>query len=181
MKLLILSDKALVKTKSGNDFAQYTEDQVLIEGVDKAIADYASNGWTIAIASNRIDVASGHKTLRQAIAEMRYCLSLANKDHTLIGYGLFCPDSGNDCWIVDQTSGKGQSLEEFDCFKILKGTFQKPNGGMLNFWNCQYKFCSKRLMIGVDDTDFGAAIQAKFGYMHSSMWLASYTAKSTQA
>lgn len=173
MKLLVLDkDGTLTRTKSGHTFVQHPEDQVLIDVVTDAIAAYAADGWTMSIASNQGGVAAGFKSLDDAIAEMRYCLNLVNENYTMIGYGLFCPDSvGNDCWIVDQTRGKGQSLEEYDCFKKLKGTFRKPNSGMLDFWSDKYKFCDKKLMIGDRDEDRGAATRAGFEFMHVSDWL----------
>jgi histidinol phosphatase-like enzyme len=54
MKLLVLDkDGTLTRTKSGHIFVQHPEDQVLIDGVADAIAAYAADGWTMAIASNQ--------------------------------------------------------------------------------------------------------------------------------
>lgn len=53
-KLLILDkDGTLVKPKSGKTFVQHPEDQELLHGVKEAIARYAADGWTMAIASNQ--------------------------------------------------------------------------------------------------------------------------------
>ena len=168
MKLLVLDkDGTLTRTKSGHTFIQHPEDQVLIDGVAEAIAAYAADGWTIAIASNQGGVAAGFKTLEQAITEMRYAMELAGIDTA-----YFCPDSGDTLQIVEKhCDGIGWGK--------LFSPFRKPSAGMLQVAESRLSSCcdlhedliTKRLMIGDRDEDFGAAVNAGFGYMHVSAWL----------
>ncbi|WP_197278786.1 HAD hydrolase-like protein [Pseudanabaena sp. 'Roaring Creek'] len=46
-------DNTLVLPKSGETFVQAPDDQVLIDGVSKALRQYVDNGWSISIASNQ--------------------------------------------------------------------------------------------------------------------------------
>jgi D-glycero-D-manno-heptose 1,7-bisphosphate phosphatase len=184
MKLLVLDkDGTLTRTKSGHTFVQHPEDQVLIDGVAEAIAAYTADGWTMAIASNQGGVAAGHKTLEQAIAEMQYAIKL-----TGICIGMFCPDDGQSAYLVDFLS----SCKYSDAYPKYIGTFRKPQGGMLNALRYsrnaslqdivrtskglellpasegdRYRY----LMVSDRDEDFGAAVNAGFGYMHVSTWL----------
>lgn len=120
MKLLVLGkDGTLTRTKSGHTFVQHPEDQVLIDGVADAIAAYAADGWTMAIASNQGGVAAGFKTLEQAIAEMKYAMNL-----TGINTAYFCPDDGTTLQIVEKhCDGIGWGK--------LFAPFRKPSAGML--------------------------------------------------
>ena len=125
MKLLILDkDGTLVKPKSGARFVQHPEDQELLPGVADAIARYAAEGWTMAIASNQGGVAAGYKTLDDAIAEMKFCLNLLPQ----IADSVFCPDDGKTLILCDR-------LDYLDISRHWEhlGGFRKPSPGMLKY------------------------------------------------
>ena len=165
MKLLVLDkDGTLIKTVSGHTFVQHPEDQVLIDGVAEAIAAYAADGWTMAIASNQGGVAAGHKTLEQAIIEMRYAMKLTGINIAAIAHSK-------------EENGYGEFvLITHDSFEEIthREKFRKPNAGMLNYFCHSFGIglSGKKLMVGDRDEDFGAAVNAGFGYyMHVSAWL----------
>ena len=125
MKLLILDkDGTLVKPKSGGEFVQHPEDQELLPGVAEAIACYAADGWSMAIASNQGGVAAGYKTLEASIAEMKFCLNLLPQ----IADSVFCPDDGRTLILCDR-------LDWLDISKHWEhlGGFRKPDPGMLRY------------------------------------------------
>lgn len=172
MKLLVLG-------------ANLTKNQVLIDGVAEAIAAYAANGWTMAIACN----ADGSKTREQVVAEMRYTLSLLP---VKIKEALFCLDNGETCFSItppirfeyvpnrphDSISGVIPVHNEADSHRLgLNGTYRKPNAGMLKAIEGDFIVYKKKLMIGDTEKDFGAAVRANFGYMHVSAWVHPFLGK----
>lgn len=179
MKLLVLDkDGTLVRPKSGARFVQHPEDQELLPGVAEAIAHYAAEGWTMAIASNQGGVAAGHKTLDDAIAEMRYCLRLLRNAVPDIRYqhkcpifeALFCPDfQGSYCWSV-QWGVKAMPIHECEWIpRNLHGEFRKPSPGMLNFFNLRSRW-SDSLMAGDRPEDEQAARAARVRFMWADQW-----------
>ena len=186
MKLLVLDkDGTLTRTKSGHTFVQHPEDQVLIDGVAEAIAAYAADGWTMAIASNQGGVAAGFKSLDDAIAEMEYAMKLIypflKYPQTLYFRGLLCPDDGATAWCVSAFGAQGdwkhyEVTEPLTTREPLKPVnFRKPSIGMLLEAEEYLRFsdidATKRLMIGDRDEDRGAAVNAGFEFMHVSDWL----------
>ena len=164
MKLLVLDkDGTLTRTKSGHTFVQHPKDQVLIDGVVEAIAAYTADGWTMAIASNQGGVTAGHKTLEEAIAEMQYAMELTGINIAAIAHSKEENGYGEFALITPETAKEMSHGEKF----------RKPNAGMLNFFCHHFEvgLSAKKLMIGDRDEDFGAAVNAGFGYMHVSAWL----------
>lgn len=100
MKLAIFDkDGTLTTPRSGEKFVQHPEDQVLLPGVAEKLRQLVEDGWTMAIASNQGGVEAGHKTINEAIAEMRYCLELL----PMIDCAIFAPYfEGNVAWLVRQ-------------------------------------------------------------------------------
>jgi D-glycero-D-manno-heptose 1,7-bisphosphate phosphatase len=169
-KLLILDkDGTLTRPKSGAKFVQNPEDQELISGVKEAIARYVADGWSMAIASNQggcssINPATGKpfKSIEDAIAEMRYCMSLLPD----IKESYFCPDmDGQSCWWVDLTGAREVGLS-------AKENYRKPGRGMLMLaaFNClQHE--DEILMVGDRPEDEGAAAAAGIPFLHVDRWL----------
>jgi D-glycero-D-manno-heptose 1,7-bisphosphate phosphatase len=134
MKLLLTDkDGTLIAPASGAKFVNQPWDQAPLPGASEAIAKYAADGWTIAIISNQGGVAGGHKSLESAILEMQFCLKLFPQ----IQEAYFCPDfDGLDCWRVWGDCSPSQQIcygeKSFQSWELaLKGTFRKPNAGML--------------------------------------------------
>lgn len=180
-KLLILDkDGTLVAPKSGNTFVQSPEDQQLLPGVKQAIERYQSEGWVIVVASNQGGVEAGHKTLEDAIAEMRYCMKLLRyicPDYRFtsgcpVWEALFCPDfAGEQCWSV-QWGLKAMPIHECEWIdSSLHGQFRKPNPGMILFAKSRSQY-KDVLFVGDRDEDRLAAEAAGVQFMGAEQWRA---------
>ncbi|MBD2156267.1 HAD-IIIA family hydrolase [Leptolyngbya sp. FACHB-16] len=173
IKLLILDkDGTLVRPESGAKFVQSPTDQVLLPGVKRALDRYAADGWKMAIASNQGDVAAKHKTLEQAIYEMRYCLHLTAPH---IQRGCLCPDiEGFECYEVWRFS-VFSPIDLGKEYRNYYGTFRKPKPGMLMYLISQFYRLSSDglmdvLMVGDRSQDFGAALAAGVRFMWAHEW-----------
>jgi D-glycero-D-manno-heptose 1,7-bisphosphate phosphatase len=177
MKLIILDkDGTLTAPKSGNPFVQYPEDQILLPGVLAGLRHYSSQGHKLAIASNQGGVAAGHKTLRDAIAEMRFCLTLCEE---LVDAAFFCPDY--DEFYAVGPNGVGFP-DNHCCFNIAEilgweesrsvlntGYFRKPGPGMLKF-AIKDAGATEALMIGDRPEDQQAAAAAGIDFRWADEW-----------
>lgn len=134
--MLVIFDKdgTLVKPKSGATFVQSPSDQQLLVGVAERIAELREIGAVFAIASNQGGVEAGHKTLNDAIAEMRYCMGL-----TGINESYFCPDfHGQECYRLTHNEMSMESQDP-ECLKVSDfanaptsiTSFRKPGAGMI--------------------------------------------------
>lgn len=175
MKLLILDkDGTLVRPVSGEKFVQHPHDQELIPDVAEALARYAADGWAMAIASNQGGVAAGHKTLDDAIAEMRFCLRLLvnagydSKD--MIAY--FCPDAGDVCGIVKGATDYFPYRERDHHLKV--SSYRKPSPGMIEAAIMEHKPMfsdfESVLFVGDRPEDKQAAANAGVQFMWASDW-----------
>lgn len=139
MDLLILDkDGTLVVPKSGKVFCDSPWDQKPIDGVQELLeGEYKL--WRKIIVSNQGGVEAGHKTLENAILEMRFCLELFPQ----IEEAFFCPDfSGSVCYRVwgncsedcrirygvDELLASYLDRPDF----TTKACFRKPDSGMLD-------------------------------------------------
>lgn len=172
-KLLILDkDGTLIKSRSGNEFVQSPDDQELLPGVVEAIAQYAADGWKMAIASNQGGVAAGHKTIDSAVDEMRYCLSLL---HPYVKVGCLCPDfEGIECFEVWQHA-LFTPIDRGVEYRDYYGTFRKPNPGMLMYLISQFNRLPgdgsmEVLYVGDRPEDEQAAINAGVSFMWAHEW-----------
>jgi D-glycero-D-manno-heptose 1,7-bisphosphate phosphatase len=119
-KILFLDlDGTVRRTKSGATFINDPYDQELIPGAQEAIARHED--WTIIGITDQGGVLAGFKSFDTCVNEQKYTLELL----PAISHILFCPDAGNQCWFV-KTSVVNITVEE------LKGTYRKPNSGMIN-------------------------------------------------
>jgi D-glycero-D-manno-heptose 1,7-bisphosphate phosphatase len=179
MKLAILDkDGTLTQPKSGSKFVQSPDDQELMPGVKKAIAALVADGYRLVIASNQGGIEAGHKSLDDAIAEMRYCMELLPE----IDSACFCPDfAGKECWLVNEVRAFSvlETWKKYQKFDELKNSFRKPNPGMLYlaqfhyFWHpvdgCKLDPASC-LMIGDRPEDEQAAEGAGIPFIHADVW-----------
>lgn len=171
LKLLLLDkDGTLVQPASGQKFVNEPWDQEPIPGVKDALQFAVADGWFPVIVSNQGGVAAGHKTLENAIDEMRFCLALFPE----IKEAFFCPDyEGDICWRV---WGKGEKHQiqytrlSWDVIGLDIGSqFRKPNPGMLKL-AASLHGADKALMIGDRPEDEGAARNAEIRFVWDSVW-----------
>jgi D-glycero-D-manno-heptose 1,7-bisphosphate phosphatase len=187
-KLLLLDkDGTLTAPKSGGAFPQHPKDQRLREGVEQALKEYAENDWTMAIVSNQGGVAAGHKTLEDAIAEMRYAMQLI---YPLLKYpqnlhfrGLLCPDQGDTLWAINAFSQQGEwrSYNASESLCPGKYKYRKPAPGMLLEALDYLKFSGinigdrpedRILMVGDRPEDQQAAFAAGVPFLWEHEWVA---------
>ncbi len=179
IKLLLLDkDGTLISPKAGHKFVEHPADQKLIKGVAKTIAQYAADGWTMAIVSNQggcntvnPDTGETYKTQEEAIAEMKFCMKLIPE----VSRAMFCPDmKGTQAWEILQLP---DHLGVFDCLKKRAGVqnsglFRKPNPGMLLYTihelGVEAKDC---LMVGDLESDEAAALAAGVPFLYVGKWL----------
>jgi D-glycero-D-manno-heptose 1,7-bisphosphate phosphatase len=184
MLVIFNKDRTLVESASGSKFIESPTDQRLLPGVAERIAELKRMGATLVIASNQGGVAAGHKSLADAIAEMRFCLELLPD---AIDTGFFCPTyEGNDFYAVgagiqnnhvllsigdylsSEPAAEDYSIEELIPLKN-KGFFRKPNAGMLLF---AIKDCADQeaIMIGDRPEDAQAAATAGIPFIDAAAW-----------
>lgn len=175
MRLCILDkDGTIVRPKSGQTFVQSPEDQELIPGVTDAIAKLVAEGFTLAISSNQGGVAAGHKSLDNAIREMRYCLNLLEMDIQ----ALFCPDfEGEKCFDVRQDNFEIVHVDRrrHRFVRELSGTFRKPGSGMVRYllwyWGDDGLLPPKDcLFIGDREEDAKCAAGAGIRFLNAVEW-----------
>ena len=117
-------DHTLIRPASGGVWVEDPTDQEPLIPVTTIAA--LAQEHDLYIASNQGGVAAGHKTLREAIREMEYCLDLFPS----CSGALFCPDFDGDVCIRVQKSvnRRGFCSDKLDFFK---GEYRKPNAGMI--------------------------------------------------
>ena len=165
MLVIVDKDGTLVEPASGSKFVQNPTDQRLLPGVAEHIAELAGMGATIVIASNQRGVAAGHKSLEDAIAEMRFCLKLLPE----INYALFSPDfEGEELWKVEHPSlGRGDAgICDRGSELGLYGRYRKPEPGMLNYASELYP---DAIMIG-DRPEDAQAAAAGIPFVDAEAW-----------
>ena len=168
MKLLILDkDGTLTTTASGETFVQHPEDQVLLPGVAEALQRYQDEGWKVAIASNQGGVAAGHKSLDEAVAEMRYCITLLPSK---VPFSFLCPDfQGEECWMLD--GAELIALHGVDVNLSFEKSFRKPSPGMIFAARAmQLREVLKTLFVGDRPEDQQTAANAGVQFMWAEEW-----------
>lgn len=179
-KLAVIDkDGALVTPKSREVFIKAPEDQILVPQVIDRLKYLQERGYRLAIASNQGGVASGYKTLKNALLEMRYCLELLKEHNILIDRALLCPDyEGAICYSVDiqnkqyqriDATTKSTAIECLYDIKSLSKQYRKPQNGMLKL-ACKHPD-EYRVMIGVRAEDETASHMANFdSYVNAQAW-----------
>lgn len=174
MKLAILDkDGTLVLPKSGNTFVQNPTDQILMVGAVEGCQRLIDAGYVLAIASNQGGIASGYKTLDEAISEMQYCLHLLSEFNIKIAQkAYFCPDfEGQKCYWANLNDGGDCGASSI--FFGGAGGFRKPSAGMLHLSACDVPVGEEFTdcwMIGDREEDRLAAEAAGFSFLDADEW-----------
>ncbi len=189
-KLLVIDkDGTLVKTCSGQTFVQSPSDQQLIPGVERRLMQFKDDGWDIAIASNQGGVEAGHKTIAQAVEEMRFCIQLLPPG--LIAEAFFCPDlTGMRCfWMPGSTNGGAEEVFHHSRYDVIvagdrlmfiypiQGTYRKradgqPGHGMISL--ARRHDPDTVLFVGDREEDRHAAHDAGVEFRSAADWLAGF-------
>lgn len=164
--LLLDKDGTLVVPASGAKFVNIPTDQKPMDGVNNAIDYYLKNDWNLMIISNQGGVAAGHKSLEEAIAEMRFAMDLFPG----IEQAYFCPcdpkSEGDHCWYV------GNDWEMKIDWKIsalgYSSGFRKPHPGMLQL--AIAGSVDEVLYVGDRPEDEQAAAAANVPFMWADQW-----------
>jgi D-glycero-D-manno-heptose 1,7-bisphosphate phosphatase len=118
-------DGTLRETKSGERFINNPEDQQPIAGAVRAV-NYCKNlGYRCIGITNQGGVATGHKSIGSAAREQQITLELFPE----LDYIYFCPDLGNECWLVCRNNPPSEIHKSWAHQYI--GKFRKPNAGMI--------------------------------------------------
>ncbi|BDM83225.1 HAD-IIIA family hydrolase [Acaryochloris marina] len=162
MKLIILDkDGTLTTPKSGKNFVQKPEDQILLPGVLDAVRWHTLQGHMLIIVSNQGGVSAGYKTIAEVILEMKYCLHLLRG----IQSAYFCPDfEGNQCWHVERQSSSQVEVLRF------RGRMRKPGDGMIQQALLDHPCVSEILFIGDRPEDEQAAQAAGVDFQDAESW-----------
>lgn len=172
MKLLMLDlDGTVRRCKSDpKGFINEATDQELIEGAAEAVARYAADGWKIIGITNQGGVAAGHKSMEAAIAEQNYTLQLCSELAAII----FCPDFEGETRVDLIRPGVlaiNPSFNPNQTHESLKGTYRKPNPGML-LWTMAWLGVDKADTLYVGDRleDEQAAAAAEVEFLWAQEW-----------
>lgn len=157
-------DGTLTETISGETFKRHPHDVKIISGADNAIADFVKSGYKCVGVSNQGGVGAGHKSLEDAIAEMKYTQELFPDLEKI----LFCPDFEGR--IVYQV-----------CVGIVStnggSNFRKPGAGMIEFVlkhqpiKIDKQAC---LMVGDRPEDERCAFNAGVNFITADVWRNTY-------
>lgn len=168
---LVILDKdgTLVRPKSGEKFVQSPDDQELLPNVSNRISELKKQKAVLVIASNQGGVASGHKTLEEAIAEMRYCMQLLLFS---IEEGYICPDfEGNVCYSATHSQKHDRMYPQYPDL-----SFRKPGWGMIKLAAIAWLGTkikpdnSNILFIGDRPEDSQAAQSANIRFLDAEDW-----------
>lgn len=163
-KLLLVDLDGTIREPISGEFIKHPQDQRIIQGADRAIAAFAQNGYKIAGITNQAGVAANHKTLAECIKEQQHTLCLLSKIDRI----YFCPDFyGKHLWEVDRF--KVTHLSEFPQYSDLKGSFRKPQPGMIRAAMRLYE-PQVTLYVGDREEDFAATKNADVGFMWANDW-----------
>lgn len=161
--LLCDIDDTLTGTISGAKFKQHSRDIKILNGADKALEEYQRKNRKIIGISNQGGVGAGHKTLEDAVSEMRYTLELFPA--LLCIY--ICPDYlGEECYCITRR----HCIEISEASKY-KGKFRKPDPGMLLHALAAHDGDrTKSWYIGDRPEDEAAATNAGINFMAADLW-----------
>jgi D-glycero-D-manno-heptose 1,7-bisphosphate phosphatase len=163
MKKLIIFDKdeTLVSPASGKVFVTHPKDQ--IPKINPAGIAALSEHFDLYIASNQGGVEAGHKTFKEVVKEMKYCLGLFPG----IEAAFFCPFFSGDSAYKVSLSYKTERMTSHE------GFYRKPDAGMIKeatlLWREQHgSHLSQQevLFVGDRQEDSGAACAAGVDFIH---------------
>jgi D-glycero-D-manno-heptose 1,7-bisphosphate phosphatase len=178
MKLAIFDkDGTLTTPKSGANFVQNPEDQVLLPGVAEGIAALAADGWALAIASNQGGVAAGYKSVYSAIDEMLYAMDLSSIDLAMAAHSY--ENEYGEAIFLDLSDG-GRFWE---IITNRQRKFRKPNEGMIDYLASTF-YGSRHwmpeiqiLFVGDRPEDQQAAAAAGVPFQWADEWRATHGTK----
>ncbi|MEY3867523.1 MAG: hypothetical protein RLZZ338_1414 [Cyanobacteriota bacterium] len=160
-------DGTLRQTKSGLTFINEPDDQQPIPGAQKAVAYYASKGFTCIGITNQGGVAAGYKSLDNAIKEQQVTLKLFPQIKKI----YMCPDDGQKCICVHANTYTDIAHPQ------LRGKFRKPSTGMIQipFEGCQPPPDSSLCwMVGDRVEDFECAKSAQINFIWADIMLSKF-------
>jgi D-glycero-D-manno-heptose 1,7-bisphosphate phosphatase len=166
--LLVDLDGTIREPISSSKFILHPQDQRPIDGADRALANFAQQGYKIAGITNQAGVDAGHKTLADCLKEQMHTLELLPQIERI----YLCPDfKGASLWEVDRF--KKAHLSEFSQYFDLKGTFRKPKPGMLLAAIRLYE-PELTLYVGDREEDEQAAVAAEMDFRWAWDWRAEF-------
>lgn len=166
-RLLLLDlDGTIREPASGARFISEPSDQRLIEGALLQLRRYKGDGWTMVGITNQGGVASGHKTMGDAIEEQWLTLMACRG---LLSEIYFCPEyDGSECICVD-----GEQRLNYRRFSRTNQSFRKPGAGMLELAMELNSFSrEKTMMVGDRSEDEESAKNAGVAFQWAKTWLA---------
>jgi D-glycero-D-manno-heptose 1,7-bisphosphate phosphatase len=170
--LLIDKDGTLIKTKSGEKFVNKPWDQEALSGVREGLKYYKQRDWKIIVISNQGGVGAGHKSLKDAISEMRFCMELLPE----IEECYFCPDfEGENCYRVWKDDFIKYNSSSYQVGELeIQSQFRKPSPGMLKL-AAHIECTDKVWYVGDRDEDEQAAAAANINFMWADIWRMRFT------
>lgn len=164
--LFVDIDGTLTETISGHPFKQHPRDVSVMDGADKAIAYYGSQGWKIIGISNQGGIEKGFKSIQQTILEMRYTLSLIPQLQEI----YFCPDfEGKQCYCINPSEEHAHDFGNL--FPDYQGTFRKPSPGMIRLaMNFADNEITEIWMVGDRPEDEACAAAANINFCPADVW-----------
>ena len=171
VKILFLDcDGTIRQPRGGAKFINHPRDQRIIPGADSAIARYYQQGYCCIGITNQGGVASGYKSLEDAIAEQRYTLKLFRELEAI----YFCPDyEGLIGWKVTRT-GKFKVSNHHRVAELMaheQYRFRKPGAGMIMLASLEFEgILEESMMVGDRDEDEAAAAKAGVAFLWADAW-----------
>lgn len=167
MKILFLDcDGTIRKPKSRAKFINSPEDQILIDGVEKALEKHKKQGFKIIGITNQAGIAAGHKSMGDAVKEQLITLRLAPQLDSI----LFCPDfEGLECWKVYLPQEAMQISGLYEEIDLIQ--YRKPSPGMIEYCLIENK-CDRNecWMIGDRPEDEECARNAGINFLPADIW-----------
>jgi D-glycero-D-manno-heptose 1,7-bisphosphate phosphatase len=159
-------------------FKKHSQDLFVLPGVLEGLEFCKNQGYVIVGASNQggcsaINSTTGkpYKTIEDAIAEMKYTLSLIPQLKAI----YFCPDfEGINCYKIYRDEIERRLKP--DTANYEKCNYRKPGAGMLRDAAIDYGFdLSQSWMIGDRSEDMEAADNAGCDFMDAETWRMRFT------
>jgi D-glycero-D-manno-heptose 1,7-bisphosphate phosphatase len=159
-------------------FKQHPQDVIVLPGVVEGMQFHHSQGYVMVGASNQggcsaINAATGkpHKSIEDAIAEMKYTLELL----PLLQAIYFCPDfQGDALYKVSRDNYEAydrQMLLDPILHTPVYQSYRKPGSGMIQHAINDFKIDKNCLwMIGDRAEDMEAADNANCEFMNAETW-----------
>ncbi len=166
-KILFVDCDGTIRTpKSGAKFINDPHDQMLIDGVEKALEIASKRFDKIIGITNQAGIAAGHKSMNDAIKEQLITLQLAPQLNSI----LFCPDfEGLECWKCYRPQEVMQVAGLYEEIDLIQ--YRKPHPGMIEYGLIENKADRAECwMIGDRSEDEEAAQNAGINFLPADPW-----------